>query len=277
MNVLVCVKQIANPELQYRIREDAKDIVRDRLTFQVNGPDEYALEEAVRLKEAHGGKVTAVAGAPERVTEVLRQAMAKGADEAVRVALPEGREFDPAYTAGALAQALQGMEFDLVLCGVQSDDYAHGATGPILAAHLGIPHASVVTNVEVEGEQIRVNRELEGGLEERVTLPLPALLTIQFGINEPRFASVAAILKATRQPIQEVTVQGPDSPGLSVRRMYVPEVTHQAEMIEGSGDEVAGPVGQKQARPCVVRAGRPAYGRPATGRGSLAERLHGRR
>ncbi|MFQ5919285.1 MAG: electron transfer flavoprotein subunit beta/FixA family protein [Thermoplasmata archaeon] len=240
MQILVCVKQIANPELQYRIRDDALDIVRDNLTFQVNGPDEYALEEAVRLKEAHGGNVTAIAAGPERVTEVLRQAMAKGADEAVRIGLPDGREFDPAYTGRALAQAAQDMEFDLVLCGVQSDDYAHGATGPILAAHLGIPHASVVTKVEVEGERVRVNRELEGGLEEQVTLPLPALLTIQFGINEPRFASVAAILKATRQAIQEVTGTPPgEAPGLTVRRMYVPEVTHQAEMLQGSGSEMA--------------------------------------
>ena len=240
MNILVCVKQVANPELQYRIRDDALDIVRDNLTFQVNGPDEYALEEAVRLKEAHGGKVTAIAAGPTRATEVLRQAMAKGADEAVRIDMPDGREFDPGYTGQVLAQAIQEMEFDLVLCGVQSDDYAHGATGPILASHLGIPHASVVTKVEVEGERVRVSRELEGGLEEQGILSLPALLTVQFGINEPRFASVAAILRATRQTIQEKTVASTeDTPGLTVRRMYVPEVTHQAEMLEGSGDEVA--------------------------------------
>ncbi len=239
MHIVVCVKQVANPELQYRIRDDALDIVRDNLTFQVNGPDEYALEEAVRLKEAHGGTVTALAGGPERVTEVLRQAMAKGADGAIRLDLPEGREFDPAFTGRALAQAIQGLEFDLILCGVQSDDYAHGATGPILASHLGIPHASVVTQVEVEGARVRVNRELEGGLEEQVTLPLPALLTIQFGINEPRFASVAAILKATRQTIRETAASTEETPGLTVRRMYVPEVIHQAEMLEGSGAEVA--------------------------------------
>ncbi len=240
MNVVVCVKQVANPELQYRIRDDALDIVRDNLTFQVNGPDEYALEEAVRLREAHGGKVTAIAAGPERVTEVLRQAMAKGADEAIRVDLPDGREFDPSYTGQTLAQAIQALDVDLVLCGVQSDDYAHGATGPILASHLGIPHASVVTRVEVEDDRVRVNRELEGGLEERVTLPLPALLTIQFGINEPRFASVAAILKATRQSIQEVTAASAEGASrLTVRRMYIPEVTQQAEMLEGSVDEVA--------------------------------------
>ncbi len=204
----------------------------------MNGPDEYALEEAVRLREAGGGKVTAVAAGPERVTEVLRQAMAKGADEAVRVDFPDGREFDPAFTGQALAEAVRPLEYDLVFCGVQSDDYAHGATGPILASHLGIPHASVVTKVEAEGDRVRVNRELEGGIEELVTVPLPALLTIQFGINEPRYASVAAILKATRQPIQEVMVS-PAEGALTVRRMHIPEVTQQAEMLEGPAGEVA--------------------------------------
>lgn len=239
MHVVVCVKQIPNPDLQYRIRPDGRDVVRDNLSYQVNGPDEYALEEAVRIKEAHGGQVTAVAVGPERVKEVLRQAMAKGADGAVRVDFPEGREYDPRTVAHALATAIRDLKYDLVLCGVQSDDFAHGATGPILGALLGVPHASVVTRVKLEDGRVRVHRELEGGLEEKVELPLPALLTIQFGINEPRYASVAAILKATRQSIQEVKGAAPEDGGLSVRRMYVPEETKRAEMLEGPPEEVA--------------------------------------
>lgn len=239
MNVVVCVKQIPNPDLQYRIREDGKDVVRNNLSYQVNGPDEFALEEAVRIKEAQGGQVTAVAVGPERVTEALRQAMAKGADEAIHVGFPEGREYDPRAAAYALATAIRDLEYDLVLCGVQSDDFAHGATGPILGALLGVPHASVVTKVELEDGRVRVRRELEGGLEEVVRLPLPALLTIQFGINEPRYASVAAILKATRRPIQEVEGATLEDGGLSVRRMYVPEETKGAEMLEGPPEEVA--------------------------------------
>lgn len=239
MNIVVCVKQIPNPDLQYRIREDGKDVVRGNLSYQVNGPDEYALEEAVRIREAHGGNVTAVAVGPERVKEALRQAMAKGADEALRVDFPEGREYDPRAVAQALATAIRELEYDLVLCGVQSDDFAHAATGPILGALLGIPHASVVTKVELEDGRVRVHRELEGGLEEVVRLPLPSLLTIQFGINEPRYASVAAILKATRKPIQEAKSGAPEDGGLSVRRMHVPEETKGAEMLKGPPEEVA--------------------------------------
>ncbi len=245
MNIIVCVKQVPNPELQFKVREDGQDIVRDGLTYQVNGPDEYALEEAVRTKEKHGGTVTALSAGPSRVNEVLRQAMAKGADAATRIDLPEGWEFEPYVVATSLAKAIEGMEYDLIFTGVQSEDFAHASSGPLLASMLGIPHASVVAKVELEDGKVKVYRELEGGLQEVLSLPLPALLTIQFGINEPRYASVAAILKATRQPIQEVKLDSLGlSPGglgteISVRRMYVPEVTRKAEMIEGEPGEVA--------------------------------------
>lgn len=245
MNIIVCVKQIPNPELQFRVREDGRDIVREGLTYQVNGPDEYALEEAVRMKERYGGKVTALSAGPERVKEVLRQSMAKGADEAVRIDLREGWEFDPSVVATVLAKAIEGMEYDLILTGVQSEDYAHASSGPLIASLLGIPHASVAAKVELKEGRVKVHRELEGGLQEVLSLPLPALLTVQFGINEPRYASVATILKATRQPIREVNLENLGiaeaglSMGISVKRMYVPEETHKAEMIDGTPEEVA--------------------------------------
>jgi electron transfer flavoprotein beta subunit len=245
MNIVVCVKQVPNPELQFRVGEDGKDIQREGLTYQVNGPDEYALEEAVRIKERHGGKVTAISAGPERVTEVLRQAMAKGADEAYRVELPEGLEVNPYAAARAMAKAMEALEYDLILTGVQSEDFAHASTGPLLASLLKIPHASVVAKVEMEDGRAKVYRELEGGLQQVLRLGLPALLTIQFGINEPRYASVAAILKATRQPIHELKLEDLGlsvedlGAGMSVRRMYIPEETHRAEMIDGPPEEVA--------------------------------------
>ncbi len=246
MNIVVCVKQVPNPELQFRVQEDGRDIARGALTYQFNGPDEYALEEAVQIKEEVGGKVTAISAGPERVTEVLRQSMAKGADEAVRVDMPEGWEFNPTAIGKALAKAIADMEYDLILTGVQSEDFAHASTGPLLASLLKIPHASVVARVELEEGKVKAYRELEGGLQEVLSLPLPVLLTVQFGINEPRYASVSQILKATRQPIKEVTLADLDlteeelGAGIRVRRMYVPEVTQRAEMIEGEPDAVAG-------------------------------------
>lgn len=245
MNVIVCVKQVPNPELQFRVREDGRDIDRSGLTYQMNVPDEYALEAGVRLVETHGGQVTAICAGPERATEVLRQAMAKGADAAVRVEMPEGWEHDPAAVAAVLAKTIEGREYDLILTGVQSDDFAHASTGPLLAARLGVPHASVAAQVSLENGQVKVSRELEGGLQEVLSIPLPLLLTIQFGINEPRYAAVAAILKATRQPIEAVSLQdlGLDTDhvggGVRVRRLYVPEETRQGEMIEGTPQEVA--------------------------------------
>ncbi len=261
MNIVVCVKQIPNPELQFRVREDGRDIMRDALTYQINGPDEYALEEAVRIKEKHGGKVTVISAGPERVTEVLRQSMAKGADEAVRVDLPQGLEFNPYAVARVLAKAIEALEHDLILTGVQSEDFAHASTGPLLASLLGVPHASVIAKVELSDGKAKVYRELEGGLQEVLSLSLPALLTIQFGINEPRYASVAAILRATRQPIKQLKLEdldlSPDSLGLgvSVRRMYVPEVTHKAEMIEGSSEDIARRLVQVLKENGLVRGG----------------------
>lgn len=245
MNIVVCVKQIPNPELQFRVREDGKDVVRDALTYQLNEPDEYALEEAVRIKEKYGGKVTAVCAGPERVTEILRQSMAKGADAATRIGLPEGWEFDPSVVAKALATAIENMDYDLIFTGVQSEDFAHASSGPLVASQLRIPHASVVAKVELEDGKAKVFRELEGGLQEVLSLPLPALLTIQLGINEPRYASVAQILKATRQPIEEVALadlgmpEGELGTGVTVRRLFVPEQTKKAVMIEGTPEEVA--------------------------------------
>lgn len=248
MDIIVFVKQVPNPDLQFKVNDQGTDIRRENLTFQMSGPDEHALEEAVRLKEKHGGKVTAVTLGPERSNEELRRAMAKGADEAVRIALDDPLTFDANANAKILAAVARRQPHDLILTGVQSEDFAHAMTGSLVAAHLGIPHAAVVTRVEVEGKEVKVHRELEGGVEEVVQLPLPALLTIQFGINEPRYASVMAIMKASRAAIKTITpkdfgvntwgdLTGP--PRLRVKRLRPPEAKGKAQLIQGSPEEVA--------------------------------------
>lgn len=248
LNIVVCLKQIPNPDLQFQIAPDGKDIRRDALNYKLNGADEYALEEAVRLKEKHGGRVVALTLGPKRTEPMLREALAKGADEAVRVAFDDPAAFDVGRNARILAAAVRTVPHDLVLTGVQSDDYGNSATGGLLAGLLGLPHASVVTRVTVAGGRLEVACELEGGLQRVVSVPLPALLTMQFGANTPRYAPLPAIMRASRQPIKEL---GPSALGLQgwdsiaipysfgVRGLSPPAAKGHAEMITGSIEEQA--------------------------------------
>ena len=253
LNIVVCLKQIPNPDLQFQVSSDGKDIKRDTLTYKVNGADEYALEEAVRLKEKHGGGVTAITAGPRRTEQMLREAMAKGADAAVRLAYDDPAALDAYQVAKMLAAAIAKRPFDLVLTGVQSDDYVHSATGGLLAGFLRVPHASVVTKVEVQDGGLKAWRELEGGDQEVVSLARPALLTVQFGINVPRYAPLPAIMKASRHPIEEVKpadlgkaswdeFRGPYT--LAVRRVAPPAAKGRAEMIAGRVSDQARAVAQ---------------------------------
>jgi len=253
LNVVVCLKQIPNPDLQFQVASDGKDIRRETLNYRTNGADEYALEEAVRLKEKHGGRVTVITAGPKRTEQMLREAMAKGADAAVRVAFDDPAAVDPFQVARILAAAIAKRPYDLVLTGVQSDDYVYSATGPLVAGFLKIPHASVVTKVEAGDAALKVWCELEGGDQEVVSVPRPALLTIQFGINQPRYAPLPAIMKASRQPIEEVkpsdlgqnswdAFRGPYA--IAVRKVSPPAAKGHAEMIPGSVAEQAKAVAQ---------------------------------
>ena len=239
LNVVVCLKQIPNPDLQFQIAADGKDIRRDALNYKINGADEYALEEAVRLKEKQGGRVVALTAGPKRTEQMLREALAKGADEAVRVPM-EDAGYDVGMVARILAAAIRTLPHDLVLTGVQSDDQGNSATGGLIAGLLAMPHASVVTRVEAKDGGLEVSTELEGGLQRVYAVPLPALLTIQFGANTPRYAPLPAIMKAARQPIREIA-PGPLTPPytFAVRALSPPVAKGHAEMVTGSIEEQA--------------------------------------
>jgi len=248
LNIIVCLKQIPNPDLQFQIAPDGTDIRREALNYKINGSDEYALEEAVRIKEKAGGRVAAITAGPKRTEQMLREALAKGADEAVRVAFDEPAAFDVVKVARALAAGIKTLPHDLILTGVQSDDYINSATGGLLAGLLGHAHASVVTRVELKGKEIEVACELEGGLQRAYALGMPAVLTIQFGANQPRYASLPAIMKAARQPIKEVTPASLGAPSwdalgggytFKTRRLAPPLVKGHAEMISGKVGEQA--------------------------------------
>ncbi len=239
LNVVVCLKQIPNPDLQFQIAAGGKDIRRDALNYKINGADEYALEEAVRLKEKQGGRVVALTAGPKRTEQMLREALAKGADEAVRVPMDDAG-YDVGTVARILSAAIRTLPHDLVLTGVQSDDQGNSATGGLIAGLLGMPHASVVTRVEAKGGGLEVATELEGGLQRIYAIALPALLTIQFGANTPRYAPLPAIMKAARQPIREI-VPAPLTPPYTfeVRGLSPPVAKGHAEMVTGSIEEQA--------------------------------------
>ena len=262
LNVVVCLKQIPNPDLQFSVAPSGKDIKRETLNYKTNGSDEYALEAAVRIKEKHGGRVVALTVGPKRADSMLREALAKGADEAVRISYEDVGGYDVGKTARVLAAAIKTLPHDLVLTGVQSDDLVNSTTGALLAGLLQLAHVSVVTKIEVQGAGLEVWSELEGGLSRRYSLPLPALVSIQFGANVPRYAPLPAIMKASRQPIKEITPAALGIPGwdaivtpyaFAVRRLSPPEAKGHATMISGSPEEQAKQLAQMLREKGFVR------------------------
>jgi electron transfer flavoprotein beta subunit len=208
----------------------------------MNEPDAYALEEALRLREKHGGEVVVCTAGPARASQVLREALARGADRAIHVEDDRlgSLATDSFVVAGALADAVRDEHFDLLLTGLQSDDLGAAQTGVILAERLGLPHATIVMDVQVAGtSSLRVKRELEGGWFQWVALPLPALLTIQSGINQLRYATLKGIMAAKKKEIRKVTPASMPSPRVSIVSLDVPRKIKQTHMIAGSPADAA--------------------------------------
>ncbi len=239
MDIVVCCKRVPETaEAELTIAPDGRTVSAKGLVFDINEWDNYAVEEAVRLKERFGGTVTVVTvGGPDD-EDVLRRGLAMGADAAWRLDAPEAGRADAWALARILAAALGDLPADLVLCGVQAADVGYAQVGPALASLLGRPHATMVVGLAIEGSLARVRRELEGGWEEEVEIDLPAVLTIQSGINQPRYVSVLGIRKVRKKPIEVKPAAEADS-NLTVERLTEPEIGAGAEMIEGSLDECA--------------------------------------
>ena len=244
MKIAVCIKQVPTREWQPRLNDD-KTWVRDQdVSYEMNEPDAYALEEALRLREKHSGEVVVCSAGPARVQQVIREALARGADRALHVE-DDGLAAADAFTAAAaLAPAMAEQKFDLILTGLQSDDQGHAQFGPVLAEKLGIPHSTIIMEVAAEGTdgagaKLRVKRELEGGWFQYVTMPMPALLTIQSGINTLRYATLKGIMAAKKKEITKVAAPG----GLAARQkivsLYAPQKAKQTVMITGSPAEAA--------------------------------------
>src|SRR6476659_4261771 len=241
MKIAVCIKQVVTREWQLRIN-DAKTWIRDQdASFELNEPDAYALEEALRLKEKHTGEVVVVSAGPARASQVIREALARGADRAIHVESDALATADAVSVADAIATAVREETFDLVLTGLQSDDQGFGQVGVVLAEKLGMPHATIIMEVQAQAAAtdsghatLRVKRELEGVWFQWITLPLPALLTIQSGINQLRYATLKGIMAAKKKEIRKVTPAAAAEPSQRILSIYFPEKAKKTQMIVGS-------------------------------------------
>ena len=232
------MKQVAVLGDEVEFTEDERDVDPDYLDFALNEWDSYATEEALRLVEAAGsGEVVVVSIGDEDAEDAMRRCLAMGADRGIRVETEA--QLDPIQVARALAEVIQSESPDLVFTGVQSSDSVQAATGGALAGLLDMPSVAVVTKIELGDGKATANRELEGGLVDVVEVDTPALLTIQTGINEPRYATLRAIKQAEEK---EIDVRQPGDlgePGYRVRKMFVPPKGEGAEMLNGGAAEVA--------------------------------------
>jgi electron transfer flavoprotein beta subunit len=239
MKIAVCIKQVPTREWQPRLNE-AKTWIREaEASFEMNEPDAYALEEGLRLREAHGGEVVVCSAGPSRVAQVIREALARGADRALHVDDERLGAADASMVGEGLAAAARDEKFDLILTGLQSDDQGFAQTGVIVAERLGLPHATIVMEVQVSADGVRVKRELEGGWFQWVSMPLPAVLTIQSGINQLRYATLKGIMAAKKKEIRQVAMPADLKPSQRILALSVPQKTKRTEMITGSPAEMA--------------------------------------
>lgn len=248
MKIIVLMKQVASKDAILRINKASTWIEEADLSFEVNESDGYALEEGLRLKEKHGGEVVVCSMGPQRVKSVIKDALARGADRAIHVVLDDLTNLSPYAAANVLAEAVRAEQPDLVMTGLQSDDNGYAQTGVIMAELLGLPHATIVIEVDGSGEKLRVKRELESGWYQWYSMPTPALLTIQSGISQIRYASLKGIMAAKKKEIKEVT---PPAETLGrpshqhIEKIYLPVKTKQTQFL-GDGNARAGAIALAQ-------------------------------
>jgi electron transfer flavoprotein beta subunit len=242
MKIIVSIKEVPVRDAQPRIDSSGRWIEVGDLSYEMNEPDAYALEEALQLKEKHGGEVIALCAGREGASRIIREALAKGADRALHIEDEQISSWGTLGLAHLLAKAVEPEKPDLILTGLQSDDLGYGQTGVALAEILGLPHATIVMAAEVVNGCIRVKRELESGWFQNIEMPLPAVLTIQSGINKLRYATLMGIKKAKSKEMKRLTAGELGVAALStatIERIYSPQRVKQTQMLDGSAREAA--------------------------------------
>jgi len=248
MKIIVSIKQVPVRDSQLRIDANGRWIQENDLSFEINEPDAYALEEALQLKEKHGGEVVALCAGPARASQTIREALAKGADRAIHIEEENLASFDTLGVAKLLSKAVESEKPDLVLTGLQSDDLGYGQTGVVIAEIMGLPHGTIIMAVEKTDGGIRVKRELEDGWFQNVEMPLPAVLTIQSGINKLRYATLMGIKKAKTKEVKKLTAADlgvASTPTAVIGKVYLPQRTKQTQMLEGNAREAAAKLVEK--------------------------------
>jgi len=254
LDIIVCVKHVPETaEAELKIDQTGKNIEKTGLVYDINEWDDYALEEAVRIKEKQGGTVTAITIGSQDTESTLRKCLARGADKAIRLTDPKFENSDSYAIAKILQSTIKTLHYDLILTGMQAGDDGNAIVGPILAEMLGIPHTTMVKKIELGTGTAKINRELEGGLEEQIEIKLPALFSIQTGINEPRYVSIMGIRKAMQKEIKIMSLAdtglsetdvGEAGSWTKIEKLYVPPVEKQAEFLKGTPDEVAAKIAE---------------------------------
>jgi electron transfer flavoprotein beta subunit len=248
MKIIVAIKQVPVRDSQLRVEANGRWIQEADLSFEINEPDAYALEEALQLKEKHGGEVIALCAGPARAAQTIREALAKGADRAIHIEEENLNTLDTLGVAKLLAGAVKAENPDLILTGLQSDDLGYGQTGVVLAELLGIASSTIIMQVEVNDKSIRVKRELEDGWFQHITMPLPAVLTIQSGINKLRYATLMGIKKAKTKEMRTVSAAELNVDGVPVvmlEQISAPKKQKSTQMLGGSAKEAAAALVEK--------------------------------
>ena len=251
MKIIAAIKQVPERDAPVHVDASAKWVDESNLQFAMNEPDAYALEEALLLKERsaeEGGEVIVITAGPERAGSAIREALAKGADRGIHIVCDDIESRDALNVARLLAAAIKPENPDLVLTGLQSEDLGLGQTGVILAELLGMPHATLILQVEKSNGGLKVKRELEEGWFQEIELPLPAALTIQSGGNKLRYATLMGIKRAKGKEVRSIAAADLNvhsAPSAVLEHIGLPEKQKSTQMLSGSAKEIAAALVEK--------------------------------